>query len=234
MKRFSIGRVVSYLRYVYTVYAKNYIWNVLTMFALPLIMAFLDRSILAASEMSMFVYVVASMVLPVREVMPLRDRGYKLLAMTQPVSNEERWLAMVFNMAILLPAVAMVTSVLSIVVAAPFSYYDVALGEFIVDHLDEQFLQWPIYVLIQIIASVSLLIAIMARRSLMLAYVVVFVGLFLFMYLIADLSVSHEWYLTIEANIDTVELVGKIVYCSIPLIFYVLCYVALRLRQVKW
>ena len=31
MKKFSLKRVVEYLRYIYTVQAKNYAWNVLAM-----------------------------------------------------------------------------------------------------------------------------------------------------------------------------------------------------------
>ena len=56
MKKFSLKRVVEYLRYIYTVQAKNYTWNVLAMLFVPLFFGMLNRggSVVTASGMSLF------------------------------------------------------------------------------------------------------------------------------------------------------------------------------------
>ena len=41
MREFSLSRVANYMRYCYTAQAKNYAWNVLSMFATPLFFALL-------------------------------------------------------------------------------------------------------------------------------------------------------------------------------------------------
>ena len=68
MREFSISRVANYMRYCYTVQARNYAWNVLSMFAVPLFFAVLSRDATVVSGMSHFVYIVAAVVFPVREV----------------------------------------------------------------------------------------------------------------------------------------------------------------------
>lgn len=235
MKKFSLKRVVEYLRYIYTVQAKNYIWNVLAMFIVPLFFGILNRgSIVTASGMSLFVYMVAAWVFPVREMWTLRQRGTKVMAMTLPVSTEERWLAMLFNLAVVFPVVAIVTSVLAIVVAKPFDSFDIELGDYIISHLDGFYLDWEGYVLVQLFASVSLFMAAISRRSIMLTYVIAIVGVILLLYGVVGIAVEREWYVNIEANIEAVELAGKIVYCLLPVVFYALSYIALKRRQVKW
>ena len=229
-------RVVEYLRYIYTVQAKNYAWNVLAMFIVPLFFGVLNRgeSIVTASGMSLFVYMVAAWVFPVREMWTLRQRGTKVMAMTLPVSTEERWVAMLFNLAVLFPVVAIVTSVLAIVIAAPFDSCDIELGDYIIGHLDGFYFDWEGYVLVQLFASVSLFMAAISRRSIMLTYVIAIVGIILLLYGVVGIAVEREWYINIEANIEAVELAGKIVYCLLPVVFYALSYVALKRRQVKW
>ncbi len=236
MKKFSLKRVVEYLRYIYTVQAKNYTWNVLAMFIVPLFFGILNRgeSIVTASGMSLFVYMVAAWVFPVREMWTLRQRGTKVMAMTLPVSTEERWLAMLFNLAVVFPVVAIVTSVLAIVVAKPFDSCDIELGDYIIGHLDGFYLDWTGYVLVQLFASVSLFMAAISRRSIMLTYVIAIVGVILLLYGVVGIAVEREWYINIEANIEAVELAGKIVYCLFPVVFYALSYIALKRRQVKW
>lgn len=236
MKKFSLKRVVEYLRYIYTVQAKNYTWNVLAMFIVPLFFGILNRggSIVTASGMSLFVYMVAAWVFPVREMWTLRQRGTKVMAMTLPVSTEERWLAMLFNLAVVFPVVAIVTSVLAIVVAKPFDSCDIELGDYIIGHLYGFYLDWEGYVLVQLFASVSLFMAAISRRSIMLTYVIAIVGVILLLYGVVGIAVEREWYINIDANIEAVELAGKIVYCLLPVAFYALSYIALKRRQVKW
>ena len=236
MKKFSLKRVVEYLRYIYTVQAKNYTWNVLAMFIVPLFFGILNRgeSIVTASGMSLFVYMVAAWVFPVREMWTLRQRGTKVMAMTLPVSTEERWLAMLFNLAVVFPVVAIVTSVLAIVVAKPFDSCDIELGDYIIGHLYGFYFDWAGYVLVQLFASVSLFMAAISRRSIMLTYVIAIVGVILLLYGVVGIAVEREWYINIDANIEAVELAGKIVYCLLPVVFYALSYIALKRRQVKW
>ena len=90
------------------------------------------------------------------------------------------------------------------------------------------------YVGIQLFASASLLIALLAHRRLVLAYVLAVAAVIIFVFGVVDVVVEQEWYVNIEANIEAVELVGKILYCLLPVVFYVLSYVALKRRQVKW
>ena len=231
---FSLRRVVDYLRYIYTVQAKNYLWNLMSLFAVPLFFAVLSRDVDTASSMAMFVYIVAAWVFPVREMWTLRQRGTKVMAMTLPVSTEERWLAMLFNLAVVFPVVAIVTSVLAIVVAKPFDSFDIELGDYIIGHLYGFYFDWEGYVLVQLFASVSLFMAAISRRSIMLTYVIAIVGVILLLYGVVGIAVEREWYINIEANIEAVELAGKIVYCLLPVVFYALSYIALKRRQVKW
>lgn len=237
MREFSISRVANYMRYNYTVQAKNYAWNVLSMFAIPLFFALLSRDLSVVSGMSHFVYIVAAVVFPVREVWLMRDRGTRTINMTLPVSNEERWVAMVVNLALIFPIASMVATVLAFIVAEPFNLYDssmTALGSSISLHFNEVYFEWSLWVFVQLLASSSLFLAIMARRSLVLAYVGAFVGVVLFVYSSVYLIVDNELFLNIEAHIESVEIVGKILFCLLPVLFYGLSYVALRKRQIKW
>lgn len=237
MREFSLSRVANYMRYCYTVQAKNYAWNVLTMFAIPLFFALLSRDLSVVSGMSHFVYIVAAVVFPVREVWLMRDRSTRTLAMTLPVSNEERWVAMVINLAVIFPIVSMITTILAFVVAEPFSLYDysmMTLGSSITLHFNEVYFEWSLWVFVQLLASSSLFLAIMARRSLVLAYVGAFVGVVLFVYSSVYLIIDKEWFANIEVYIDSAELIVKCIFCMLPVLFYALSYVALRKRQVKW
>lgn len=237
MREFSLSRVANYMRYNYTVQAKNYMWNVLSMFAVPLFFAVLSRDATVVSGMSHFVYIVAAVVFPVREVMLMRDRSTRTLAMTLPVSNEERWVAMVVNLALIFPIASMVATVLAFIVAEPFNLYDssmIALGSSISLHLNEVYFEWSLWVFVQLLASSSLFLAIMARRSLVLVYLGAFVGVVLFVYAAVYLIVDNELFLNIEAHIESVEIVGKTLFCLLPVFFYALSYVALCKRQVKW
>ena len=237
MREFSLSRVVNYMRYCYTVQAKNYAWNVLCMFFIPLFFALLGRDISVVSGMSQFVYIVAAVVFPVREVWLMRDRGTRILAMTLPVSNEERWLAMVINLALIFPIASMVATVLAFIVAEPFSLYDysmITLGSSISLHLNETYFEWSLWVFVQLLASSSLFLAIMARKSLVIVYLGAFIGVVLFMYSSVYLIIDNEWFANAEVYIDSAELIVKCIFCMLPVLFYALSYVALRRRQVKW
>lgn len=235
MAAFSIKRAAEYARYNYTVQSKNYMLNLLTMVAVPILFGALSRSVATASGLSMFVYATAAIVFPVREVWLLRDRGSRTLAMTLPVSSAERWVTMVFNLAVILPVAAIVCSIVAIAVVYPFDYLAVEMpfSVFFDTHIKE-YLDWTLYVCMQLFASASLLIALMAHRRLVLAYFLTAVGAILLLFGVVDVVVEQEWYVNIEANIEAVELVSTILYCLLPVVFYALSYIALKRRQVKW
>ncbi|MBO7263626.1 MAG: hypothetical protein J6U93_03780, partial [Alistipes sp.] len=118
-----------------------------------------------------------------------------------------------------------------------FNLYDssmIALGSSISLQLNEVYFEWSLWVFVQLLASSSLFLAIMARRSLVITYIGAFVGVMLFVYAAVDLIVDNEWFLNIEAHIESVEIVGKTLFCLLPVFFYALSYVALCKRQVKW
>ncbi|MBR4028335.1 MAG: hypothetical protein IKJ08_01970 [Alistipes sp.] len=237
MRVFSLSRVANYMRYCYTAQAKNYAWNVLCLFFIPLFFALLGRDISVVSGMSQFVYIVAAVVFPVREVMIMRDRGTRTLAMTLPVSNEERWVAMVINLALIFPIASMVATILAFIVAEPFSLYDysmITFGSSISLHLNETYFEWSLWVFVQLLASSSLFLAIMARKSLVITYLGAFIGFVLFMYSSVYLIIDNEWFANVEVYIDSAELIVKCIFCMLPALFYALSYVALRRRQVKW
>lgn len=237
MRVFSLSRVFNYMRYCYTAQAKNYAWNVLCLFFIPLFFALLGRDISVVSGMSQFVYIVAAVVFPVREVWLMRDRGTRILAMTLPVSNEERWVAMVINLAVIFPMVSMITTILAFVAAEPFSLYDysmMTLGSSISLHLNETYFEWSLWVFVQLLASSSLFLALMARKSLVITYLGAFIGFVLFMYSSVYLIIDNEWFANVEVYIDSAELIVKCIFCMLPVLFYALSYVALRRRQVKW
>lgn len=235
MGAFSLKRAAEYARYNYTVQSKNYLLNVLSMVAIPILFGVLSRSVATVSGLSLFVYGTAAIVFPVREVWLMRERSERILAMTLPVSSAERWVTMVFNLAVLLPVVAIVSSVVATVVVYPFDYNasQMPLNVFVTANLEE-YLDWMQYVCIQLFASASLLIALLAHRRLVLAYILAVMAVIIFVFGVVDVVVEQEWYVNIEANIEAVELVGKILYCLLPVVFYVLSYVALKRRQVKW
>jgi hypothetical protein len=106
---------------------------------------------------------------------------------------------------------------------------------------EEALLWWPIYVLIQIGCSTALLINLLARRSLILAYMIAFFGsltlLVLFglgMQWLSD-NVEFSWsFNPTAAEKNAIEYTVKTIFCLIPVAIYTLCYIVLRKRQVKW
>lgn len=233
---FSLNRVVQYARYNYIAQAKTYKWNWLSMFAVPLFFAMLSRDVYTASGMAMFFYLVAAITFPARELTMLRGRGTKVMAMTLPVSNAERYVFMLFSVIVALPLISLVTSVLAMVAAMPFHFGYLDLGLALVGHIERFYLSWEIYVLVQLFASVSLFIVIMARRSLIWAYAVAIVGLILLMNILGSVTVHNSvgiglW---IEENDRLARAFIMAIFCLIPVVFYALGYVALCRRQVKW
>jgi hypothetical protein len=88
---------------------------------------------------------------------------------------------------------------------------------------------------------VALLINLLARRSLILAYMIAFFGsltlLVLFglgMQWLSD-NVEFSWsFNPTDAETDAIKCALKTIFCLIPVAIYTLCYIVLRKRQVKW
>ncbi len=236
MGTFSFNRAVQYARYNCVVQAKTYMWNWFSMFAIPLFFAVLSRDVHTASGMAMIFYLVAAITFPAREMTLLRGRGTKVMAMTLPVSNVERYLFMLFGVVVTLPLVSLLTSVLAMVAAAPFHFGDLDLGQALATHIEESYLSWGVYLLVQLFASLSLLIVIMARRSLIWAYAVAVVGLIVLMNIIGSVSAYEgaQIELWIEENNRLVSVLLTTIFSLIPVVLYALGYVALCRRQVRW
>ena len=92
--------------------------------------------------------------------------------------------------------------------------------------------------MMQILASTSLLINILARRSLVAASAIGFGVIIAILALLARLGISLYAYYTemgyVINNIVVPAPVGVVAYCLIPVVLYAMCYIALRKRQIKW
>ena len=143
---------------------------------------------------------------------------------------------MFFNLAVAFPLVCFITASLAIVVAYPFSYSH-EIGTAFEELLSNGFLEWPIYIIVQIIASSSLLINLLARRNLFVAYLGAFAGVVTFFAITGRLVVLHIERWAEEAmfmNVYVPEPVAITLFCLVPVVIYAFAYLALRRRQMKW
>lgn len=151
-------------------------------------------------------------------------------------------LFMLFNGAVVFPLVVAVTAAIAMALTTPFVYAPVSLGYELWRLLSDVLFNWPIYILVQIIFSSSLLINIMARRNLLLAYVVAFVGVMTLFGIMGrvglEIMIRNEEqvnaFFSNFSNFSIPEPIGITLYVLIPVCLYALGYVALRKRQVKW
>lgn len=236
MKGYSLSRVAQYARYHYISQSKNYLSLLFTMFAMPAIIAILSRNMHDVLGIAMAIYIFGSIGFAVRTTFSMRERTSKIREMTLPVSAEERMTFMFFNLAVAFPLVCFITASLAIVVAYPFSYSR-EIGEAFEELLSDGFLVWPVYIIVQIIASSSLLINLLARRNLFVAYLGAFAGVVTF------LAITGRAVVEILENFDCQlqyvdvylpEPVGITLFCLVPVVIYAFAYLALRRRQMKW
>ncbi|MBO5732440.1 MAG: hypothetical protein J6R38_02320 [Alistipes sp.] len=240
MGNFNLGRVAQYARYHYTSQYKQYLAFALFVFGIPLIFGILDRSIYNIEGIALAIYIFGAMRIAMNQMLQLRGRGTKVIASTLPISNEERFSFMLFDCAVVYPLVAFALTLLAVICVAPFQYGGVTglLGAELKDIATQCHLYWPIYILVQIITSTSLLINILARRSLVAASAIGFGIIIAILALLARLGISLYAYYTemgyVINNIVVPESVGVVMYCLIPVVLYAICYIALRKRQIKW
>lgn len=142
---------------------------------------------------------------------------------------------MFFNLAVAFPLVCFITASLAIVVAYPFSYSR-EIGAAFEELLSSGFFEWPIYIIVQIIASSSLLINLLARRNLFVAYLGAFAGVVTFLAIMgrAVVEILENFYHLQYVNVYIPDPVAITLFCLVPVVIYAFAYWALRRRQMKW
>lgn len=236
MKGYSLSRVAQYARYHYISQGKNYLSLLFTMFAMPAIIGVMARNMHDVAGVALAIYLFGIIGFAVRTTFSMRERSSKVREMTLPVSAEERMTFMFFNLAVAFPLACLITASLAIVVVYPFSYSR-EIGAAFEQLLVDGFLEWPIYIVVQIIASSSLLINLLARRNLFVAYLGAFAGVVAFFAITGRLVVLHIDRWAEDAmfmNVYVPEAVGITLFCLVPVVIYAFAYWALRRRQMKW
>lgn len=251
MKSFSLLRVAQYARYHYSVTRFHYLSFIVAAIALPTLLGILSKNLQTAAGMLVAIYIFGGIAVAVSTTRTMRGRGTKIMDGVLPVSAAERQVFNLFNCAVVYPVVFAVLSALVLGIVSPFhvsehpGYYagDIDFCLAYAQLAEQKLLHWPTYVFVQIVCSTSLLINILARRSLVFAYALVFFALFgglvifvsgvewLFENVSFDLHVELDDF---DSWSGFMEYMFKTLYAMIPVALYLLGYVALRKRQVKW
>ena len=241
MKSFSISRVAHYARYHYSVTRFNYLSYILAMIALPTLFGILGKNLYTAKGMLIPIYIFAGIAMAVATTRPMRGRGTKIMDGVLPVTAAERHVFNVFNLAVVYPVLFAIVAAVTLGIVSIFNKVSISFGEAYWMLAYDTLLEWPVYVLIQIGCSTALLINLLARRSLILAYMIAYFGsqalLVLFFFGMEWLSgnVEFSWsFNPTAAERDVIRYILETIFCLIPVAIYTLCYVVLRKRQVKW
>ena len=241
MKSFSISRVAHYARYHYSVTRFNYLSYILAMIALPTLFGILRKNLYTAEGMLIPIYIFAGVAMAVATTRTMRGRGTKIMDGVLPVTAAERHVFNIFNLAVVYPVLFAIVAAVTLGIVSIFNKSSWTFCEVYSELAEETLLEWPVYVLIQIGCSVALLINLLARRSLILAYMIAFFGsqalLVLFFFGMEWLSdnVEFSWsFNPTAAERDVIRYILETIFCVIPVAIYTLCYVVLRKRQVKW
>ncbi|MBE6176206.1 MAG: hypothetical protein E7146_04315 [Rikenellaceae bacterium] len=235
MKSYSLGRVAQYARYHYVSNMKHYFSMVATMVLVPVVFGVLSRSVETVEGICTALYLFSGFIFAMRTTFAMRDRGTKILECVVPISNEERMTFMFLNIAVVAPIVATLVPIVGMLIVAPFDYETFDLWGRVMDMLRNVYLQWPIYVVVQIIGSASLLLNLVARRNLVVVYVAAFLGTVTALTLIGRAGI--EILINNDVQIEMLELneeVSTALFIALPILFYLCCYWALRRRQMKW
>jgi hypothetical protein len=248
MKSFSIRRVAHYARYHYSVTRFRYLSFIVAVIALPTLFGILSKDLGTAQGMLVPIYLFGGVAMAVTTMRTMRDRGTKILDSVLPVYIADRQVFNIFNLAVVYPLLFTVIAAVALGIVAPFNVEEwITFGRAFKILWTNTLAYWPIYIFVQIVCSTCLLINICARRSLLLAYAMIFfatiAGFILFVCGLDWLSDNVTWNLSFEANLSedleehtvkVIEYALKTFYCLIPVVIYALGYVALRRRQVKW
>ena len=241
MKSFSISRVAHYARYHYSVTRFNYLSYILAMIALPTLFGILGKNLHTAEEMLIPIYIFAGVAMAVATTRTMRGRGTKIMDGVLPVTAAERHVFNVFNLAVVYPVLFALVAAVTLGIVSVFNKASISFGEAYALLAEDTLLEWKVYVVIQIGCSTALLINLLARRSLILAYMIAYFGsqalLVLFFFGMEWLSdnVEFSWsFNPTAAERDVIRYILETIFCLIPVAIYTLCYVVLRKRQVKW
>ena len=236
MKSYSLGRVAQYARYHYVSNMKHYFSMVSAMLLVPVVFGILSRDVEIVTGICAALYLFSGFISSVRTTYAMRDRGTKILECVVPISNEERMTFMFLNIAVVAPIVATLVPIVGTLIVAPFDHHSVGLVAKMVDMLKEFYLQWPIYVVVQIIGSASLLLNLVARRNLIIAYIGAFLGTVTALTLIgrAGIEILINSDMTQIEMLELNEELSTAIFIALPILFYLCCYWALRRRQMKW
>ena len=243
MGSFSLNRVFQYARYHYTTLQSKYLIRLLIITGLPLLFGVLGRDVESACQISSVVYLFASLGFASLSVYPMRDRGLKTIEMGVPVSNGERMTFLVLNLVVVYPLLLYVCAWAVTLIASLFSPYSYSFVEIFDLLCDCDFGDWWFHVTCQFFAAGTLLINLLARRSLFVAYLIAFCGFIaLFSFVgsvlgaLSNMGVAYEntIYITPEIFDEVIEPIIKTIYSLLPVSIYAICYVVLRKRQIKW
>ena len=243
MKSFSLSRVLQYARYHYTTMQSKYMVRLLLLVGLPLFIGVLSRNVVNTTEVSAVVCFFASFGVASLCVHPMRDRGQKILEMGVPVSNEERMAFFLLNLGVIYPLIAHIAAFVLALLVSLLDQYSYCLGDILRELHDCGYGDWWFYVTIQFFAAGTLLINLLARRSVFIAYLIAFfsfIALFLsvswVLGLLSEMGVvfNNTIYITPQMFEDVVEPIIKVVYSLLPACIYAVCYVVSRKRQMKW
>ena len=241
MKSFSISRVAHYARYHYSVTRFTYLSFILAMIALPTLFGILGKNLHTAEGMLIPIYIFAGVAMAVATTRTMRGRGTKIMDGVLPVTAAERHVFNVVNLAVVYPVLFAIVAAVTLGIVSIFNKASISFGEAYWMLAYDTLLEWPVYVLIQIGCSTALLINLLARRSLILAYMIAYFGsqalLVLFFFGMEWLSdnVEFSWsFNPTAAERDVIRYILETIFCLIPVAIYTLCYIVLRKRQVKW
>lgn len=242
MRSFSLGRLAQYTRYYYVSNSRFVFTILLMMVGIPLLFGVLTRDYHTVADLVVAFYTFSAFGSALFATTALRERGRKTMEITIPVSNEERMAFMVLNSAVIFPLMSMVTGVLALMLGTPFYYGDYSLAQIIGSLLKDYYFDYPFYLSIMLMSSCCLLINLLARRRLFVAYLLAFIGFVVFCVILGKVIENtiyndpefqkHYFFLYVDS--DVFEFWAKVVYSLMPVLFYTLSYVTLRKRQMKW
>ena len=242
MKSFSLRRVAQYARYHYSVTRFNYIRLMLAVLACPLLFGIMNKDIQMSTSILIAIYLFAGISVAVACTHSMRGKGTKIMDGILPVSTAERHIFNMVNLCIVYPAVFALLSALSLAIVSLFNESPTTYSQCMEQLIDEALLLWPVYVLVQIICSSSLLINLLARRSLIIAYVIALIVTITLLWSIG--KIGMECFIYVNGQTSSVvfgdgglKIAGwifKSLYIATPIVLYALSYVALRKRQVRW
>lgn len=240
MKGFSLGRVAAYARYHYIATSRGYYGLMVVMFAIPLIMGVLTRDFTTAVSFSTVLYLFGGIRMMYHTTADMRERSRRVLELTVPISNEERMLFLLFNGVVAYPLMALITAVAAALVVVPFHNGALDLGGVVATFVDDYHLDWALFIFVQCIVAGSLLLNLLARRSLVAPYLITLTAAVLIIALLVHALIGVAEYLGDNYNIhgsivfDIPDGWEVVISLLMPILLYSLSYIVLRKRQIKW